>query len=39
MLPGTSHLTNLIMAVGRNNWNLTFKIYDAIQYNHPAHDD
>ena len=31
MLPDLSHLLNLILAVGRNNWNLTFRIYDAIQ--------
>jgi hypothetical protein len=31
LLPDLSHLLNLILAVGRNNWNLTFRIYDSIQ--------
>lgn len=37
-LPDLAHIVNLIVAVGRNNWHLTFRIYDSIQPKHLEED-
>ena len=37
-LPDLAHIVNFIVAVGRNNWHLTFCIYDSIQPKHLEED-